>query len=181
MTGFDLLAGHVRKSRFVAVEGVQGAGKSSVIREILQRLPRGAAISDSLLEDDVLDDPSLGQATYVLQDAMKWALAQRHLAQGECVLVERFTLSREVFWWLHPSLADGARQLAKAAEELDLLGCAALYVVVDRPLDALRLEDERRGWRTPVEKLEAERAAYLDEEFVARATRGAPVLRYSYE
>jgi len=169
----------VLSSKFVAVEGARGAGKSYVISELMRAIPNTVAIPDCVLPVDLLDDEDLGQATYLLQDAMKYATARQCVADGDIALVERFTISMAVFHRLHPLTRTASLHLAAELEAAGLLGRAPLYIVVDRDMETLREVDKSRVWRTPSDNLAAERAAYLDPLLVASATGTSAAIRFS--
>jgi thymidylate kinase len=140
----------------IVVEGVYGAGKSSLIRVLASRMAGLAVLPDYMFPTEFLDDPALGQAIYPVQDCLKGASARAAIAaQRTSVIIERYMLSTMAH---HYAAKDGRfEHMADIFDRLIQFGIIQppdLTIVVLREHRELLRVDAERGWKTEPDFLE---------------------------
>ena len=144
---FELVCAHTRLADLMVIEGNYGVGKSSLASLLAKVCGSSVSASSQVLPTAFLDDAVLGQAIYVLHDAIKYRRAVAERRSGGATILERYLLSTLA----HHYAADEGRLsevelLIAEMLKLGLLSVANLVVVVEARLDTVIEVNQARGW-----------------------------------
>ncbi|TBD04822.1 hypothetical protein ELH21_10700 [Rhizobium leguminosarum] len=165
---FSIVAGETMAGKLLIFEGPDGVGKSSIVHELKQRLPRD---SSEFLSFPGRDDGTLGKAIYRIHHAPEefgiagmspLAKQALHVAAHIDVIETRIrpwivagkNVVLDRFWWstlVYGSVSGGdqtaLKQLVSAEETVwgDIKPAAAFLVDRDSPID--REGEDLSGWQ----------------------------------
>ena len=170
----------VRRGRLIVLEGIDGAGKSSVQRALLRRWRRAGLDvvgrrepSDPVLGRQAVaagpDHPALAAMFFTLDRILARSALERTLDQGTAVLQDRSFYSTLVYQGQR--LARAPRQeLARLQREIAVPPDRVALLDLSAP-EGLRRVDRGRKVRSPIERLAPLRAAAAEYRRIARRER----------